>query len=347
MDNLITDRTYNDVILGTDKGYYNYTDLNRVEEATAELAQLLTAQGYYTAVEQLEIEDSSGTTLPGGYTDVDYIESTGTQYINTGFKPDQDTRIVCDFQLISTSGWRTVFGVWSLSGGSYINAFTFLATSGGVFSSYYGNSQVSFSADVYTTERYIVDKNKNSCEVGTSTVLNTTSTFSQNNNLYLFSGNTDGVASELSGVRIYSCEIYNNDTLVHNFIPCLNLNGKPCLYDTVTKQDYLNSGTGEFIYPEGTVIVPTTRNEWETQDIPTVQQMARYLNNVKLCVRQFNAATGIELPESMELLDYIGANNIEKVLLKINELLDYMIEVLRYSGTFYSGSMDSLRGYCL
>jgi hypothetical protein len=31
--------------------------------------------------------------LPEGYTQLDYIESTGTQYIDTGFKPNQDTKI--------------------------------------------------------------------------------------------------------------------------------------------------------------------------------------------------------------------------------------------------------------
>ena len=36
---LITDRTDGDVLLGTEKGRYNYTDLNRVENAVAQLLQ--------------------------------------------------------------------------------------------------------------------------------------------------------------------------------------------------------------------------------------------------------------------------------------------------------------------
>lgn len=35
--NLITDRTYADVLLGTEKGRYGIADLNRVEQAVAEL----------------------------------------------------------------------------------------------------------------------------------------------------------------------------------------------------------------------------------------------------------------------------------------------------------------------
>ena len=37
--------------------------------------------------------------LPAGYKQVEYIESTGTQYIDTGFIPNQDTRVVIDYQL--------------------------------------------------------------------------------------------------------------------------------------------------------------------------------------------------------------------------------------------------------
>ena len=40
---LITDRTKNDVLLKTEKGYYSYSDLNRVESAVADLAVI--AQG--------------------------------------------------------------------------------------------------------------------------------------------------------------------------------------------------------------------------------------------------------------------------------------------------------------
>ena len=42
--------------------------------------------------------------MPSGYTEVEYIESTGTQYIDTGFTPNQDTRMLLDFQY--TAGYR-------------------------------------------------------------------------------------------------------------------------------------------------------------------------------------------------------------------------------------------------
>ena len=45
MIQMVTDRTEADVILGNAKGVYNYTDLNRVESAVAELFELANELG--------------------------------------------------------------------------------------------------------------------------------------------------------------------------------------------------------------------------------------------------------------------------------------------------------------
>ena len=50
MENLIFDRTQNDVENGTSKGYYNYTDLNRVETWCEYLADLLNSYSYPVSI---------------------------------------------------------------------------------------------------------------------------------------------------------------------------------------------------------------------------------------------------------------------------------------------------------
>lgn len=45
---------------------------------------------------------------------------------------------------------------------------------------------------------------------------------------------------------MYSCKIYDNETLVRNFVPCKNASGAVGLYDTVGAQFYANAGTGTF-----------------------------------------------------------------------------------------------------
>lgn len=42
--------------------------------------------------------------LPYPYIGLDYIEVTGTQYIDTGFVPNQDTRIVCEYMWFDGNG---------------------------------------------------------------------------------------------------------------------------------------------------------------------------------------------------------------------------------------------------
>ena len=44
--------------------------------------------------------------LPAGYTQLTYIESSGTQYINTGIVPKASTRVVCDFQFSSVPDYE-------------------------------------------------------------------------------------------------------------------------------------------------------------------------------------------------------------------------------------------------
>ena len=42
--------------------------------------------------------------LPEGYTELNYIETTGTQHIDTGIIPNQDTRIICEFMYLGGNG---------------------------------------------------------------------------------------------------------------------------------------------------------------------------------------------------------------------------------------------------
>lgn len=50
MENLIFDRTQNDLEQKTPKGYYNYTDLNRIEAWCEYLANLLTSYSYPVSI---------------------------------------------------------------------------------------------------------------------------------------------------------------------------------------------------------------------------------------------------------------------------------------------------------
>ena len=58
----------------------------------------------------------------------------------------------------------------------------------------------------------------------------------------------------------------------------------------------------------------TTKTDWAMWDVPTVADMERYLNNIKV-IRAAFSGNEYSLPDNMNELTYSSANNIEKVLL--------------------------------
>ena len=68
------------------RGAYNYTDLNRVTEAMEYINDRLSGYGYTSGYKSIEIsrEQEPSGRLPKGYTELEYLESSGTQYIDTG-----------------------------------------------------------------------------------------------------------------------------------------------------------------------------------------------------------------------------------------------------------------------
>lgn len=73
---------------------------------------------------------------------------------------------------------------------------------------------------------------------------------------------------------------------------------------------------------------------------PTTRQMDRYLNNVKsLC-----SSVGIsaDLPESMEDLNWQGANQIEAALSQVLEYVRSNYKGFQYSGDLFAGEENGL-----
>ena len=174
-----------------------------------------------------------------------FIESSGTQYIDTGFKPNQNTRVVIDLYIEESSAYQSIFGCRTTTTN---NTFSLFATPNNAgFRNDYANGRV--TAEVSSAGRHLIDVNKNvltvdGAEVGT----NTASTFQTAYNMYLLQNNTAGAiasAYPFSG-KLYSCRIYDNGTLIRDFVPCLDSEGVACLYDKVTKEYYYNAGTGDF-----------------------------------------------------------------------------------------------------
>lgn len=183
--------------------------------------------------------------LPSGYTEVEYIQSSGTQYINTGFKPNQDTAVVMDlaFTTVPTSV-SGIFGCFDNSNWCWVwynnSDSTYHATLG-------GTTQKTIT-DNTPTARTVLQLRTGFFSAGTQQVALPTSNFSIDYPIYLFAGN-NGVSAKYqypSSFRLYACQIYDNGTLVRDFVPCTNASGEARLYDRVNDVLYVNAGSGTF-----------------------------------------------------------------------------------------------------
>ena len=182
---------------------------------------------------------------PSKYTILEYIEATGTQYIDTGFVPNQDSRVVCDFQFTGfPTEWSCVFG--SRTTPETINFCLFYNTSG-FFRADYAKQQNSLTG-LTATDRLVVDRNKNVCTIGTASVTQTAVTFTAPGSLFLLANRETNSANMCSCMRLYSCKVYDNGTLVRDLWPALrNADGAIGTYDRITDRLFTNAGTGEFI----------------------------------------------------------------------------------------------------
>lgn len=190
--------------------------------------------------------------LPSGYTQVKYIQSDGAQYIDTGFKPNQDTRVVGDMQFMTnTSNLESaLFGYRVAVRSQEYNFYQH----NGIMRSPYNNSVG--DRTTLSTDKISIDKNKNVTSVnGVVTSNELYASFQCGGNMYLFGLNLNGSLSATQGSRrIYTCKIYDNDTLIRDFIPCKNPDGVIGMYDIVNSQFYQNSGSDEFV--AGDEVVP-------------------------------------------------------------------------------------------
>lgn len=182
--------------------------------------------------------------LPNGYKRLEYIQSSGTQYIDTGFKPNQDTRTVIDACWTSTpTNHSTLFGS-RISATKDAFFFMWANDAKRLRSGY--NTGYDQAWNIDTTVRRTIDKNKNVTTADGITQSWTYASFQCGFNMTLLAMNANGTIQWYASAKLYSCQIYDNDVLVRDFVPCINASGKVGLYDLVGKQFYGNAGTGTF-----------------------------------------------------------------------------------------------------
>lgn len=188
--------------------------------------------------------------LPEGYTQLDYIESTGTQYIDTGIIPNQDTKVECRAYTSNIEDTSDGHGFIPYGAGiSYDdNAFE-LYTSGGTYQVNYANQvgRVGIPAAGQWFD-IIHDKGAFSMDNGTSTWSHVFAyaPFNPGRSLYLFALNR---GSALRGhARIAYFKLYANGECMRDYYPCRrDSDGAVGMYDLQNGAFYGNAGAGAFV----------------------------------------------------------------------------------------------------
>ena len=182
----------------------------------------------------------SGGRLPSAYQEVEYLESTGVQYINTGLSPSGDLSFDCKFYTYhdGAPGYGNIFGSRINS-----NVYEYQLTA-------YQSGIV--SVGTRSPARFLTNRINVVSFDGTNVIVNgATKDFvgskDMGNNNYpiiLFGILQGGVVTQLESDRIYYC-IFGNE---RDFVPCYRKSdSKPGMYDLVTNTFFTNDGTGDFL----------------------------------------------------------------------------------------------------
>lgn len=181
--------------------------------------------------------------IPASYTPVEYIESSGTQCIDTGVVRD----IAHKYRYVANLSWGNVSTRQCVGAQGYVYF--------GVTSGYYQVAQggTTHTSATATANTFVgIDLTFNCpARTCTGTAENQSISVSSisyenvpaNAHIHLFSLN-DLVLP--SSTKIASFKIYQNDVLVRDFIPVIDQGNVACMYEQVEGKFYYNAGSGTF-----------------------------------------------------------------------------------------------------
>ena len=189
--------------------------------------------------------------LPVGYTQLNYLKSTGTQYINTGYIYGVNSDFSTSMYFYNATG--------QLCGAVDDNSRIALATDSqrklyfAPFKEHIGTPSIwpeSFRYKFSTHGAILTATFTRGGIEYTSTIDNSAYDFDGTTiPFYLFGRNNNGSANLPSGtLSIWLFSFFENGSTVMNLVPCLDSNGTPCMFDTVKRKTFYNAGTGDFLW---------------------------------------------------------------------------------------------------
>lgn len=196
--------------------------------------------------------------LPKEYQQVNFIESTGTQCIDTEYVPKTNTKIECELSFDGDFNNKVNTSIFGTSNKENIFTINF----GGepnqkneLFSwtdKLYENGATAYCIDItdkIRTNRNLLTLESGKVSYGGITKTIATKTENQTETLILFGKrNVKGIFPiQAYNMRVYSFKIYEDDNLIKYMLPCYRRDsGKIGMYDLIAGKFYTNVYTDEF-----------------------------------------------------------------------------------------------------
>jgi hypothetical protein len=223
-----------------------------------------------------------GGWLPDAYQEVEYIEGTWTQYIDTWvsapnwFKAELMVEITWEASQTLIGSHNVDYPYWR----NNINTYTVWATRWLHMNDEMINSLWSIVIwDIYEIEWSTILWNSYLTVNWTRLTTGTNESPMSVNNVLILQNqwwlNNGDICNK---AKIYSCKIYDNsEVLVRNFVPCYRKSDNVAwLYDLVEWVFYTNQGTGDFIIPSPTpptetvIYVEVNDTDYEPSEITLI-----------------------------------------------------------------------------
>jgi hypothetical protein len=252
-------------VLGDDKGsVVSAKEISAGGGGEAVLIQkTITANGTFAAADDNADGFSSVTVdvpgglpkeVPDGYTQLKYVESTGTQIVNTGVTPTMDTTIEIQFYMMP--GGRSFLFPTGCTNPSIAVAIG-SSTSGGGYCSFgnvgdktLGALPIGGDAPIYTLSK---DEAIGRASPGlpvVSVALNATALENVNpaTRIGIFGRYNGNTPERFAFMRLFREKIWDGDTLLCEFVPAMeNATEEVGLYDIVNGVFHRNAGTGVLV----------------------------------------------------------------------------------------------------
>lgn len=169
--------------------------------------------------------------------------------MSTGIKPSAALRWVCEFQTVDYEGV-----VWS--NGAFNSVLSparrtmFSETDDKLF--YRARMYDELDDEVWSTPsktRVLGDINypEGYKQIGNQRIY-VNGSYYADSYIDLFVRRQNNAILRRGSVRVFKSDMYENDVLIQKLRPALDPNGRPCMYDFVSKRPFYNDGAGEFIY---------------------------------------------------------------------------------------------------